>query len=662
MLSPTDRPDEILPPDSERLESWKEIANYLGKGATTVRTWERDEGLPVRRQEHSKRGSVVAYKSELDAWRRGRTTSLPDVVDTPEAEPTPPPHARPLWIKGVAGAAVLAGVALTIGWTHGRDYSADVDYQMLTADPGGESQPSFAPGGERFAYATSDGVMAKQVGAGSARLLFSDSNWNICCVRWSPDGKWIAMSFNQRPHEWEIALTDPAGQTRRQMGAGGPHLAWTPDSRALIYTKAAGPTSAHALFEQDLKSTAIKQISFPPEGSWGDIAGRPSPDGRQLVLIRYPSIGMGDIYVSGYGAKEARRVTNLGNWIVGVDWLPDGLNVVFGGMVGRHIGIYRVATSGSEAPKMIEGTEGVNRYPDVVRLSGGRVRIAYVNENWNHKLVRLDLSTGKAGPIARSGVSDEKPDLNALGGLLFESWRSGFMNLWVCDGRCTEPRQITFLREPTMRMAARWSPDGKTIAYMARPAGKHGIFLTGPHGGAPRQLSSGSADEVLSFSADGRSLYIRSSRSGRLEIWRIPVEGHGPAMPITNGGGGEAFESADGKWLYWTSGLEKATLKRRAVAGGSDTIVEAAGLLHHGLWTVSKSSILYWTESRFLYRLDPETGSTAMIYAAAKGERVLTFSASASGIVVWARQGSLDENILAVDLHPPAFWQFPRVW
>ena len=116
MLSPTDRPDEILPPDSERLESWKEIANYLGKGATTVRTWERDEGLPVRRQEHSKRGSVVAYKSELDAWRRGRTTSLPDVVDTPEAEPTPPPHARPLWIKGVAGAAVLAGVALTIGF------------------------------------------------------------------------------------------------------------------------------------------------------------------------------------------------------------------------------------------------------------------------------------------------------------------------------------------------------------------------------------------------------------------------------------------------------------------------------------------------------------------------------------------------------------------
>src|SRR5215469_18931981 len=52
-----------------RLESWKEIAAHLGRDVTTVRRWEKREGLPVYRLQHSKLGSVYAYTSELDAWR-----------------------------------------------------------------------------------------------------------------------------------------------------------------------------------------------------------------------------------------------------------------------------------------------------------------------------------------------------------------------------------------------------------------------------------------------------------------------------------------------------------------------------------------------------------------------------------------------------------------
>src|SRR5258708_7823411 len=55
-----------------RLESWKEIAAYLGRDVTTVRRWEKREGLPVHRLHHSKLGSVYAYTKELDAWRDER--------------------------------------------------------------------------------------------------------------------------------------------------------------------------------------------------------------------------------------------------------------------------------------------------------------------------------------------------------------------------------------------------------------------------------------------------------------------------------------------------------------------------------------------------------------------------------------------------------------
>ena len=43
-----------------RLESWKEIAAYLGRDVTTVRRWEKREGLPVHRLHHSKLGSLHA--------------------------------------------------------------------------------------------------------------------------------------------------------------------------------------------------------------------------------------------------------------------------------------------------------------------------------------------------------------------------------------------------------------------------------------------------------------------------------------------------------------------------------------------------------------------------------------------------------------------------
>ena len=52
----------------ERLDSWKEIAAYLKREVRTVRRWETAEGLPVHRHMHKKRGTVYAYRAELDAW------------------------------------------------------------------------------------------------------------------------------------------------------------------------------------------------------------------------------------------------------------------------------------------------------------------------------------------------------------------------------------------------------------------------------------------------------------------------------------------------------------------------------------------------------------------------------------------------------------------
>lgn len=57
--------------NGERLDSWKEIATYLGRDLRTVRRWE-ENGLPVHRVPGGERRAVFAYRGEIDAWMKGQ--------------------------------------------------------------------------------------------------------------------------------------------------------------------------------------------------------------------------------------------------------------------------------------------------------------------------------------------------------------------------------------------------------------------------------------------------------------------------------------------------------------------------------------------------------------------------------------------------------------
>lgn len=57
---------------AQRLDSWKQIAAYVDRHVTTVRRWEKCEGLPVHRHVHNDLGSVYAFSTELDAWLQSR--------------------------------------------------------------------------------------------------------------------------------------------------------------------------------------------------------------------------------------------------------------------------------------------------------------------------------------------------------------------------------------------------------------------------------------------------------------------------------------------------------------------------------------------------------------------------------------------------------------
>src|SRR5579871_6216939 len=112
------------PAQGDRLDSWKEIAAYLGRSERTVRRWEDSEGLPVHRLQHEKRGSIFAYRAELDQWRDTRKASVEAEASepAPETVPSAPVEAGPSvmtpkfpW-QWVAVALAVAAAGLALAW------------------------------------------------------------------------------------------------------------------------------------------------------------------------------------------------------------------------------------------------------------------------------------------------------------------------------------------------------------------------------------------------------------------------------------------------------------------------------------------------------------------------------------------------------------------
>ena len=88
-LAPHDAASPPISTRRTRIDSWKEIADYLGKGERTVKRWESERSLPIHHVPGRGHGSVYAFTAELDEWLlsespRGQIAS-PEISATGES-------------------------------------------------------------------------------------------------------------------------------------------------------------------------------------------------------------------------------------------------------------------------------------------------------------------------------------------------------------------------------------------------------------------------------------------------------------------------------------------------------------------------------------------------------------------------------------------------
>jgi Tol biopolymer transport system component/serine/threonine protein kinase len=540
----------------------------------------------------------VALQELKEESESGRLTSI-----VPTGVPSRRTSRR-IWT--LAGMAVLLIAFIALGFWFLRPRPHPVPRTVpLTSYPGRQITPAFSPDGKQVAFAW-DGekadnfdIYVKLVDAGNPLRLTNNPADEIGPA-WSPDGRYVAFC-RDRGERSEIWMVPALGGAERKLGDAAttdlryPGLSWSPDGKFLALADRSSSGSALALYLMSPDTGEKRRLTSPSNGYLGDMAPTFSPDGKMLAFIRARSLGTAGIYLlslsaRGEPASEPREVVPDQHTIAGFDWTSDGRSIVFSSGQFGNTNLWAVSATGGK-PERLAGGEHVSDI-SISRVSN---RLVYSRVLFDSNIWRIPgpNTLDKNSPPSRFIAStqlDRQPQFSPDGKkVVFTSLRSGTPAIWICDRDGVNPVELVSLNGILLG-SPRWSRDSNWVAFDSPKSGSLEIYVVSADGGPVRKVIVGPSNNVRpSWSRDGRWIYFGSNRSGDWQVWKAPAQG-GAALQVTHKGGREAFESFDGKFVYYTK-LGVAGIWKVPVEGGEETQVLNRGM--QSLWALTEQGIYF---------------------------------------------------------------------
>ena len=510
----------------------------------------------------------------------------------------------------IGGVTVCAFALFFLFYSHSRRPKASQPVVTpAVTDVGKKYTPSLSPDGQRLAFAWNGGagphfsIYVKVTGTEeSLRLTKQASSIDFNPV-WSPDGRYIAFCRLLKGEPGIYIIPALGGAERRVrktlweeqeynqiLGSAG-RLSWSPDGKLLAFSdRASRNEPASSIFLLSLDSLEVRRLTSP-QRSRSDFDPAFSPDGQTLAFTKRVWQGTGIYTVPVSGGEEQRIIADdTDHW--GVAWTPDGRDIVFANASWPITTgwLWKIPLRGGEPERLPFGQDGIEP-----SIQGNR--LVYLRETANLNISRRKLtSLLSAGPPEKFIAStrmESGPQFSPDGSkIVFESTRSGAYEVWMCRSDGNGLTQLTHFN--SLSGTPRWSPDGQQIAFDSASRGNVDIFVIDSQGGSPRKLTNEPSHELVpSWSRDGHWIYFASNRTGSGQVWKMPSTG-GPAVQVTHQGGFAAFESPDGRFLYYAKGLTVPGLWRIPTSGGEE--IEVIGSLeagYWGYWAVVEKGIYY---------------------------------------------------------------------
>ncbi len=318
-----------------------------------------------------------------------------------------------------------------------------------------------------------------------------------------------------------------------------------------------------------------------------------SPDGKQVVYV----VGYADL-------KENERRSEL--WAVNVDtakprrfttgkndtapqWSPDGQTIAFistrGTGEAAKAQVYLIPAFGGEAEKLTDSKTGVSGFA----WSPDGKRIAYVAQT----------------PLTEAEEKKQKDKDDAQ--VIDANFR--FSRLWVI-GVGSGERAKEVVKGEFVVSDPQFSPDGKRLSYTVNPTPKaddgsvSDIYVTDTDGnGSPRKLyENGGPDTNARWSPDGKWIAFNSRDAekgnlGMLNLMVIPADGGTPRLvaPTLDRSALPVVWSRDGATLYFSS-MHRTTsqLFKVPVTGGEVQMLTKIEAVLSGLtFSVNRDRIAF---------------------------------------------------------------------
>lgn len=368
--------------------------------------------------------------------------------------------------------------------------------------------------GDAIVFTYAGDLFTVPLAGGTARRLTSHEGYEAF-PRFSPDGKWIAFTGEYDGNREVYLMSSGGGVPKRltytpslgrddisdRMGPNNLVMGWAHDgSRVLFRSRMREWNDFNGqLYLASTAGAAPEELPLP-RGGFGSF----SPDDKKLAYNRifrefrtwkrYRGGMADDIWIYDFETKTVTNVTDNPALDIIPMWSGDRIYFVSDRDENKKMNLYVYDLGTKATRKLTDFAEFDIKFPSL-----GPDAIVFENGGF---LYRFDLASEKAVKVPvviAEDMAASRTKVASVSGRVnqYEIAPDGKRALFGARGDVfTVPAKDGNTRNLTRtpgvhERAAKWSPDGKWIAYIADASGTDEIWIMSQDGaGAPRQLTS----------------------------------------------------------------------------------------------------------------------------------------------------------------------------
>lgn len=426
--------------------------------------------------------------------------------------------------------------------------------------------------GSEVTFSFAGDLYKVSINGGESQRLTSHKGYEIF-PKYSPDGKSIAFTGQYDGNTEVYLISANGGEPMRlthtstnsrddigdRMGPNNIVMTWTPDGKNIVYRNRINSSFTGKLYTVS-KEGGLSDVIPLPEGGFCSY----SPDGEKMAYNRvfrefrtwkYYEGGMADdIWIYDPKAGTVENITNNKAQDIMPMWIGD--KIYFISDRDRTMNLFVYDTSSKTTSKVTHFTDYDIKFPSV----HGNI-IVFENAGYIYKLdttkgtpEKINITLASDNIYARTEIKNGEDYITSVslspdGERLSVTTRGEVFDIPANKGVV---KNIT--RTPgAHERQARWSPDGKYIAYISDKTGETELYLHNVSDNSLTQLTTGNDTYIRSFdwSPDSKHLAY-TDRENRINLVNISTKQVKLILQYPADEPRSVSFSPDSQWLTYT--------------------------------------------------------------------------------------------------------------